>query len=148
MQRSISLIDLLSVRESKQVLLDGDGEGFKEMMHNIGFDVRKEVEWQLCLHRPMSYLSTDKAPVYGARWVGEERQDPEWVSSEYCSFENKMEIIFKKDRGFHQQLQEMSTLPNFTQMAIDVALEEDIMVSDEDEDFLKEYNSSDGSNNN
>lgn len=117
MHRAISIIDLLIFDEVKEILKNGDEKAFEELLFEIGFDINKHIHYQICLHRPMSYMAADKKPIESARWIGEERRDREWMESEYCTYDNKLELIGITDLGFQKELVGMSQPPNFTAMA-------------------------------
>lgn len=119
MVRYISIYDLLSYEDSKRIVMSGDSEAFKKLLHDIGFDTKEDIEMQECLHRPMVFIAANKTPVYGLRFVGEERTDDEWVKSGHCSHENKLRIIGRTDVGFQRELLNMCSYPKFTLMACD-----------------------------
>lgn len=114
MHRIISVIDLLSCAESKEILKNEDEKAFEQLLFDIGFDINQHIDYQICLHRPMSYLAADKHPVEAGRWIGVERKDSAWLESEHCTYDNKLEIIGTKDLEFQKELVAMSQPPNFT----------------------------------
>lgn len=119
MIRWISIVDLLSFEESKEIVQSGSDKEFKELFFNIGFDITREIEYQMCLHRPMVYMAAQKAPILTIRWVGHERRDKMWMQSEYCSWENKLEELGTRDLAFQKELVAMGQFPNFTSMILE-----------------------------
>lgn len=115
MERWISVIDLLSFPESKKVVLEGNEEELKELLFNIGMDISEDyLEYQVCLHRPLTYIAANKNPVYTGRWFSEERRDDVWMESEHCTRQNKLERLGTKDLEFMKELIAMSQYPNYT----------------------------------
>lgn len=114
MHRVVSTFDLLSFDESKKVLSEGSEEDLINLLYELGFSKDHEIEIQECAHRPM----VTKAVYNGARFFGRERIDDEWLNSEYCTRENKLELIGVKDTSFLKELLEMSKETNFTAMIV------------------------------
>lgn len=119
MFRAISVVDVLSCEEARQILLSQDETAFYTLLNDIGFDLKHEVDYEVCLHRPMVLDKITKTPVETGRWIGTERRDDWWLRSEHCSMENRLEMIGKKDVAFQKELLEMNRRPNFTAMACD-----------------------------
>lgn len=115
MHRAISVIDLLSFDESKQIIERGNKAEFVVLLHNIGFDIKQPIDYQICFHRAM----IDNEIYYSGRWVGSERGDSEWINGEHCTLENKIEKVGTKDLALQDELIKMSSLPNYTAMTID-----------------------------
>lgn len=110
MHRCISVIDLLRHKRSRKAIYESDFMEFYNILHEIGFDINKSIEEQNVWHRA---LHCNK-PVLGVRWIGVERTDEEWMSSEYCTRENKMKELGKKDPSLVRELEKMSEIPKFT----------------------------------
>ena len=115
MHRAVSVIDLLSFPESKAILQNDNKGEFVVLLHTIGFDIKQPIDYQVCHHRAL----IDGQVYYTGRWVGSERGDDEWLSSEYCTLENRIEKVGIKDLSFQEDLVRMSSLPNYTAMTID-----------------------------
>jgi hypothetical protein len=115
MHRTISLEDLRSVPQAMEVLEGNDMAAFYTMLHDIGFDVNREIEMEVVAHRPMVHQEIVICP----RWVGHERKDDEWMKSKSCSFGNKLEKIGTTDLAFQKELVAMGATPNYTAMFID-----------------------------
>lgn len=123
MHRVVSLFDLIQIEKSREAFINNDMTLWYEILHELGFDINRDILEQKCLHRP---LSTNE-PFFGIRWIGTERKDEEWLSSPYCTRENKLEVIGIKDLEFQKDLLDMSRYPQWTQRAMehmkDVGLE-------------------------
>ena len=115
MHRIISLVDLRSVPEAREIMESLDYAAWYRLLHDIGFDVSREIEMEVVAHRPMSSQEVVTCP----RWVGHERKDAEWVESIHCTFENKLERIGITDLAFQRELVAMGATPNYTAMFID-----------------------------
>lgn len=113
--RWVSVFDLLQFERSREAILNDDFTEFYNILYEIGIDIDKEIDVQYVTHRPLS----TKTPFTGLRWVGEERRDKEWLESEWCTRENKLELLGAKDVSFLKEIIEMSKLPQFTQRAMD-----------------------------
>ena len=113
--RAISVIDLLSVPEMKEIVMERDVEAFTKAMWDSGFDTQYGLMYQVCWHRTFF----DKTPVYTGRFVSEERSDKEWMNSGNASYEKRLEQYGKTDREFQRMLIEMNAYPNFTGIVID-----------------------------
>ena len=110
MHRSISFYDLLLFDQSKQIVMEGKDVELLKLLHDIGFDITKELNYELCYHRPMS---TNQV-FYGDRIVGAERIDLEWLESEYCTMENRLEIAGMRDLELQRDMIEMMQVGNWT----------------------------------
>lgn len=117
--RAISIVDLLSFEESREIVRRGDEDALRELLYNIGFDVEYGWDYQICLHTPHIHKGSGKGPVYTMRIVGEERYDEEWLNSEHCSREQRMAHLWLKDRGLVEELERLSHTPNWTGMLIE-----------------------------
>jgi cobalamin biosynthesis Co2+ chelatase CbiK len=115
MHRIISLVDLRSVPEAREIMEANDAAAWYRLLHDIGFDVNRDIEMEVVAHRPM----TSQEVVTCPRWVGHERRDDVWMASEHCTFENKLEVIGIKDLAFQRELVAMGATPNYTAMFID-----------------------------
>jgi len=113
--RAISMEDLRAVPEAYKVFMEGSHQDFMDLLYSIGFDTKKDIEVETVFHRPMVHSREVACP----RWIGEERSDPEWMASPYCTLENKLVQIGKKDVTFQKELVEMGTFPNYTAMFVD-----------------------------
>ena len=109
MIRWISLYDLLSFPESSDIVHNSDFIAFYQLMHDIGFDINEEIEYQDLYVRAL----VDNSIQLG-RFVGIERKDDEWRDGGYCTFENRLEIAGKKDLSLQRELMKMSIESNFT----------------------------------
>ena len=136
--RWISIVDLLSYRESREIVVEEDVESFNKMMHDIGFDMKYGILYQICLHRPMVHKGTDKPPVYTGRFVGEERFDEEWLTSGNASEEQRRNHMWLDDPSFVEELEKLSTYPNFTKMALDRVRENWWFMKDKQEEGKEE----------
>lgn len=116
MQRAVSVYDLLTFERSREAILNDDYAEFYNILNELGFDIDRDIDIQKCFHRP---LTTPNKVKEGARWVGTERTDQEWVESEYCTEENKLKLLGLKDYAFAKELEMMGSLPQFTQRAMD-----------------------------
>lgn len=114
-QRSISLEDIKTVPEAFAMVVDKRVDDFYITLFDIGFDTEKDIVLEKCVHRPL--VHNNEVETY--RWVGTERRDAAWMTSEWCTMENRLEVAGMKDPGFQRELIRMSRLPNFTQMIID-----------------------------
>jgi hypothetical protein len=130
MHRAISVIDLLSFPESRDIVQSGNKAEFVVLLHNIGFDIKQPIDYQICFHRAM----IDNDVYYSGRWVGSERGDNEWLKSEYCTLENKIEKVGTKDLALQEELTRISSLPNYTAMTI-----EKMRVSREEYELFDEH---------
>lgn len=116
MQREISLYDLMEFEKSRKVIVEGDYSGFYDILFELGVDIDEQIDTQDCLHRP---LTSGNVVKYGTRWVGVERSDKEWMESEWCTRENKLRVMGRKDPEFVRDLEKMGSYPEFTQRAMD-----------------------------
>jgi energy-converting hydrogenase Eha subunit F len=108
--RHLSIIDLAnSVPGAVGIMKRNNKEEVDALLHSLGFCVKMGYTFEECYHRP--FTSKTKEPIYGMRIVGFERRDPEWVNSEHCSWENKIEEI---DEYLKDDLEAMSKQSNFT----------------------------------
>jgi len=113
MQRSISIYDLMEIPEAAEVIRNGDSEGFKKILHYLGFDVEKEVTESEYYHRPMF---TGTEVKFGKLFHAHERQDDEWVKSKACSLDNRIKLISETDDELADELIKMSEYPNFSDL--------------------------------
>ena len=114
MQRAVSVFDLLNHPESKAVVASGDKEQLEQLLFSIGFDISKEIEEEMCWHRPLYTNET----MYGTRWIGSERTDQEWLKSEFCTFDNRLERVGLKDVGLQRDLLKMCSVPSIMEKMI------------------------------
>lgn len=113
--RYVSLIDLLSFPESKEVVLSEDIDKLENLLYSLGLEVYSYgYTYQVCWHRPLISMRVDNNPVYSGRWVSEERNDKEWVNSLYCSEEKRMEVLYLKDKELVKDIESMRVYPNPT----------------------------------
>lgn len=115
MHRAVSVYDLMQFEKSREVLLNWDESKFLDILFEIGFDLEREIEKQVVNHRP---LTTNKE-FFGVRWVGEERKDKDWMESDYCTPDNKLEAIGVIDLELQRELLDMARFPQWTQRAMD-----------------------------
>jgi|SRR5690606_24015844 len=115
MHRALSFYDINKVPEAEEVFVSGDEVKIMNMLFDVGFDIKRPIEQQYCLHRAM----TNNQVVEGWRFVGTERKDEEWLRSEYCTRENKLEVVGAKDFHLLKDLIVLDKRPNFTQMIVD-----------------------------
>lgn len=113
--RYISLYDLLSFDESKEIVKNNDFSGFYKLLHDVGFDINSEIEFQDVYCRSM----IDHRIICLGRWVGFERSDREWLESEYCTLNNRIMIAGRKDLHLMLEMERMMRTANFTGMIID-----------------------------
>lgn len=113
--RTISLEDIRTIPDAMELFKSGDIAAFNAMLYDIGFDLERGVDMEIVLHRPM----TSQKEVFGPRWVGHERVDPEWMNSGNASQLNKLERLGIVDPEFQKELVAMSATPNYTAMFID-----------------------------
>lgn len=111
--RYISVFDLLSVKEAKEIVANDDYTRFYDLLFDIGFDINREIEFQEVYCR--SFINHNIICL--GRWIGFERVDEEWINSEYCTFENK--LLCREDKSMVMELAKMSNVPNFTGMLIE-----------------------------
>lgn len=114
MQRAVSIFDLLIYPESRAIVASEDREQLNQLLFSIGFDISKEIEEEVCWHRP---LYTNEL-VYGIRWAGSERIDQEWLESKWCTFDNRLERIGLKDVELQRDLLKMCTVPSIMEKMI------------------------------
>ena len=111
---AVSLFDLCSVKESKDILLSKDKDKLEGLLHSIGFDI--EFGYDLTapvLHRP---AATNKVWM-GRRFEGIERSDDEWLKSGHASQEAIVQ--YTKDHTLRSDLIYMSQRPRNTQAAME-----------------------------
>lgn len=111
--RSVSLWDLMNYEESKKAALSGDRKQLEDILFKLGLDVAKGYEEEQILHRPLS--KKDKEPWFGIRYSSFERQDFEWLNSEHCSWENKLD---NTDVSLRDDLISLGQQSNFTDSII------------------------------
>ena len=121
--RYLSVVDIEKVEEAKQIMQSEDEEKIADFFYGMGFDPKYPIIPQKCLHRPMTETNM---VVDTIRFVSFERSDEEWVNSKYCTQENKLVQIGKKDRIFQEDLVKLSDVPNYTALVIEKIKEEGI----------------------
>lgn len=89
--RSISLYDLMQYDVAKKAILNEDKKTLEAVLYSLGLDTNEPYHLDECNHRPLT--KKDNEPWYGGRYNGNERQDREWLMSEHCSWENKVDSI-------------------------------------------------------
>lgn len=109
MYRWLSLFDILSIEEMKEIIVNEDYWSFYEALNQAGFDINKDIDFESCYHRRVT-----GEVVYGPRLIGEERLDPEWIGSGHASEEAWKASIGKRDVSLLRELEEMSKESNFT----------------------------------
>lgn len=113
--RYVSMVDLLSIPEMKEIIMNADKPAFMKAMWDSGFDTVYGLMYQVCWHRPFF----SNIPIYTGRFVSEERSDANWVNSEHCSLEKRLEHYGKYDPELQKDLVALSAMPNFTSMFIE-----------------------------
>lgn len=119
MHRIISTFDLFSFDESTNILLEVSEQGtvtdeLLSLLFTLGMDIKEEIFYECVLHYPLSM----NTPVEGGRFVGKERSDKEWMESEYCTIENRLERVGIKDRGLQKEMMNLYNYPNYTGMIV------------------------------
>lgn len=110
----ISESDLMRFPSTRKILESGDEYDIKIMFYALGMDMDLPIEVYQCNHRNL-----EGDVVFGNRYSGSERRDHFWMTSGYCSEENRRDVSTGNDLGFKMELNEMSRFPCFTQLFID-----------------------------
>ena len=108
--RSLSFLDLAKVPGAISIMQRNNKKEVDNLLWQYGFDTKTGVEYIDCLHRPLTAETNE--PVKGILVTGYERIDPEWLASEHCSFEAKLEAC--EDYGLRDELLAMNKQSNFT----------------------------------
>lgn len=93
----ISLLDLIECDDSRTFLMNGDIDGLKELLHNIGFD-KKHIKYKVALHRPLHRNDV----VMSGLFESFERTDDEWLNGDMCSIENRISKYCYSDEDLYQ----------------------------------------------
>lgn len=117
--RHISLIDLMSFEESREIVTEGDTDSFLSLMYSIGFDTEFGISSRECYHIPLTLLEKENKMVWSVRFEGRERSDPQWIGSGYASEYLEDHLLIKKDRHLFIELCRMSQYPNWSGMLMD-----------------------------
>lgn len=83
---SLSLSDMLLVQGFKEAFGKNDQELIKQYLYDNGLDSSLGLDEVVCEHRNLR-----GQVVNCLRWEAHERNDSGWMSSEGCSWENKVE---------------------------------------------------------
>lgn len=83
---SLSLSDMLLVQGFKEAFGKNDQELIKQYLYDNGLDSSLGLDEVVCEHRNLR-----GQVVNCLRWEAHERNDSSWMSSEGCSWENKVE---------------------------------------------------------
>jgi len=83
---SLSLSDMLLVHGFKEAFGNNDQELIKQYLYDNGLDSSLGLDEVVCEHRNLR-----GQVVNCLRWEAHERNDTGWMSSEGCSWENKVE---------------------------------------------------------
>lgn len=108
--RWISLGDLMLCEDAKEALLNNDTGAFYEQLHDAGWDINEPIEFEDVYCR--SLLNSQVITL--GRVVGEERTDDFWMSSPWCTFENRLEQAMLRDSLLGYEMKEMCRYYNFT----------------------------------
>jgi hypothetical protein len=109
MYRWLSVFDILSIPEMKVVVYNEDYWTFYQALHEAGFDINQDIEFEPCYHRRVG-----GEVVYGPRVIGYERRDDGWMCSGYATEEAWKINIGKRDVSLLRELEGMSRESNFT----------------------------------
>lgn len=83
---SLSLSDMLLVDGFKEAFGEDNKELINKYLYDNGLDCSLGVEEIVCQHRNLR-----GQVVNCLRWEAHERDDPEWMAGEGCSWDNKIE---------------------------------------------------------
>lgn len=83
---SLSLSDMLLVQGFKEAFGNNDQELIKKYLYDNGLDSSLGLDEVVCEHRNLR-----GQVVNCLRWEAHERNDGSWMSSDGCSWENKVE---------------------------------------------------------
>jgi len=83
---SLSLSDLLMVTNFKEAFGKNDKKAINQFLYENGLDTAETIDEVTCRHRNLQGNI-----VECLRYEGIERRDPQWLRSEGCSWENKVE---------------------------------------------------------
>ena len=108
--RWVSLYDLVSIPEIKEVILNDDLGTFYEILWEAGFDINKEIEYDPSYCRSM----IDHKVICFGRFVASERDDDEWRDSGNMTLETRMRIAGRKDATLLKEMEALSRESNFT----------------------------------
>lgn len=118
MIRAISMFDIANDPSGKEILKSGNTEALKQYLFSLGLDIDSlEYREEICHHRPLSMKGNEQ--WFGVRYVSTERKDAEWLKSEYCTFENKVECC--GDVSLQRELASMSKEGNIFESTVDKA---------------------------
>ena len=108
--RSLSFVDLASVPGAIGIMQRNNKQEVDNLLWQYGFDTKAGVQYLECLHRPLTADTNE--PVKGILITGFERDDQEWLSGEFASFEAKLDAC--EDYELRDELLAMNKQSNFT----------------------------------
>lgn len=108
--RYISLYDLLSFKESYDLIMSDNMTEFYDLLWELGFNTNDELEFQEVYCRSR----IDHRIICLGRWVGFERTDEEWLNSKYCTMENRVLCAMHRDTELGFDMDRMMRTANFT----------------------------------
>lgn len=117
--RHISLVDLMSFEESREIIVNQDLRRFQSLMFNIGFDTGFGISRRECYHIPLTNLNKENKVVWSVRFEGRERCDEKWLNSGYASEYLRDHMVMLRDRQLFVELCRMSQYPNWSGMLLD-----------------------------
>lgn len=115
MTKVISMYDLMSEASFKKAVIEDDKNKIDELLFLVGVDTTQPYEYIDRLHRPMTLKGND--PVFGPMIEYFPRIDKEWLESDYCSFEDKVENC--GDVGLRIELMQIGKRVDSTCMAME-----------------------------
>ena len=88
-QRAISLWDVMCYPEAKKAVQQEDKKTIEKILYYLGLDIKEPYELEECPHRPL--MKDGNEPWFGPRYVGNERQDKEYLDSGNSTWENRID---------------------------------------------------------
>lgn len=94
---SLSLSDLMLIPSFAQAFGENNEKKIKEILFNNGMDIFNIIDEVVCTHRNLR-----GQVVNCLRYESTERQDSQWINSQYSSWDAKVEAI--RDGSFRAEL--------------------------------------------
>lgn len=114
MVKWMAVWDMLTIPEVKDILLSDDMAEIYKLLHDVGFNIDREISVDSCYHRLVN-----KQIVFGPRFVGSERFDKEWLESGYASEDVWKKEIGKRDVSLLKEIEILGKTSNFTGQIMD-----------------------------
>lgn len=112
MIKFVSLYDIMYCPAGAQLVREGTEQDFLDLLYCLGFDTTKPLERQEVWHRPLT--SKTNTPIFGMRFVGQERNDDEWRNSGLRSMEARLDEYRQTDFELFKDMFQASYFHNFT----------------------------------